>query len=49
MVDGLFEIVIENLEEKNFQMWKTFINFLMNNDYWDFIIGERRIYLPKNF
>jgi hypothetical protein len=49
MVDGLFQIVIEKLEEKNFQMWKTFVNFFMNKDYWDFIIGEIRIYFPKKF
>jgi hypothetical protein len=37
MVDGLFQIVIEKLDEKNFQMWKKFkiINFLMGNDYWE--------------
>jgi hypothetical protein len=37
MVDGLFQIVIEKLDEKNFQMWKKFkiISFLMGNDYWE--------------
>jgi hypothetical protein len=49
MVDGLFQIVIETLDEKNFQMWKKnmIINFLMGNDYWEFINGEIKIYFPK--
>jgi hypothetical protein len=51
IVDGLFQIVIEKLDEKNFQMWKKFkiINFLMGNDYWEFIVGETRICSPKYF
>jgi hypothetical protein len=32
MVDGLFQIVIEKLDKKNFQMRKK-INFLMGKDY----------------
>jgi hypothetical protein len=44
-----------NCDKKNW--WEEFpnvkktkiINFLMNNDYWEFIIGETRIYSPKNF
>jgi hypothetical protein len=49
MVDGFFQIVIEKLDKKNFQMRKKIkiINFLMGKVYWDFIIDETRIYSPR--
>jgi hypothetical protein len=41
MADGLFQIAIEKLDKKNFQMWKfRIMNFLMGKGYWEFIIGD---------
>jgi hypothetical protein len=43
MVDGLSQIVIENLNNNNFQMWKfKKMIFLMRKGYWEFIIGDEK-------
>jgi hypothetical protein len=49
MVDGLFQIAIEKLDKKNFQVWKfRIMNFLMGKGYWEFITGDETELLPKN-
>jgi hypothetical protein len=50
MVDGLFQIAIEKLDKKNFQVWKfRIMNFLLGKCYWEFITGdETKPPLPKN-
>jgi hypothetical protein len=41
MVDGIFQIVIEKLNENNFQVWKfRIMNFLMGKSYWEFITND---------
>jgi hypothetical protein len=50
MVDGLFQTIIEKLDEINFQMWKfRVMNFLMGKGYWEFITSdEKKLLLLKN-
>jgi hypothetical protein len=50
MADDLSQIVIDELNKNNFQMWKfRIMNFLMGKGYWEFIIGdEKEPPLPKN-
>ncbi len=48
MVDSLSQIVIEKLNNNNFQMWKfKIMNFLMGKRYREIIIGdEKKPFLP---
>jgi hypothetical protein len=50
MVDGLSQIVIEELNKNNFQVWKfKIMNFLMGKGYWEFITGdEKKLPLQEN-
>jgi hypothetical protein len=50
MVDNLSQIVIEKLNNNNFQAWKfRIMNFLMRKGYWEFITGdEKEPPLPEN-
>jgi hypothetical protein len=43
MVNGLFQIAIDKLDENNFQMWKfRIMNFLMGKGYWEFITNDEK-------
>ncbi len=43
MANGLSQIVIEKLDENNFQVWKfKIMNFLMGKNYWKFITGDEK-------
>ncbi len=42
-MNDVFQIVIENLNKNNFQMWKfRIMKFLMGKGYWEFIIGDEK-------
>jgi hypothetical protein len=50
MVDGHFQIVIENLNKNNFQVQKfRIMKFLMVKGYWEFITNnEKKPPFPRN-
>jgi hypothetical protein len=43
MVDDIFQIAIEKLNNNNFQVWKFMImHFLMGKGYWEFITSDEK-------